>query len=146
MNICLLFLTDTPIDQPTKAFYRFVKESTSPEETQYLGGRGNPTVRTGMIRSLFRPSDDATIFPFFIPGNAMMSVELHHLSELLNATNGNQTLSSAASTLSDEIRQAIFEYGVVDHRQYGKVLACTYLLSRYKNYIIFFCQADLKMT
>ncbi|KAG2181980.1 hypothetical protein INT43_006906 [Umbelopsis isabellina] len=110
-------------DRPTKAFYKFVKESTSPEETQYLDGRGNPTARTGMVRSLFRPSDDATIFPFFIPGNAMMSVELHHLSELLNATNGNQTLSSIASTLSDEIRQAIYDYGVIDHNQYGKVLA-----------------------
>jgi meiotically up-regulated gene 157 (Mug157) protein len=111
-------------DKPTKVFYKFVQSSTRPTETQFLDGRGNPTIRTGLVRSLFRPSDDATIFPFFIPGNAMLSVELHHLSQMLNATNGNLTVSATAAMLSDEIRQAIYDYAVVQHQQHGKVLAC----------------------
>ncbi|GAB5587448.1 hypothetical protein Unana1_02348 [Umbelopsis nana] len=111
------------IDKPTKAFYKFVQSSTRPTETQFLDGRGNPTVRTGLVRSLFRPSDDATIFPFFIPGNAMLSVELHHLSQMLNATNGNLTISAKAAALSDEIRQAIYDHAVVQHKDHGKIFA-----------------------
>ncbi|KAI9289455.1 DUF1237 domain-containing protein [Umbelopsis sp. AD052] len=110
-------------DKPTKEFYKFVKSSTRPTETQFLDGRGNPTVRTGLVRSLFRPSDDATIFPFFIPGNAMLSVELHHLSEMLNATNSDFNVSATAAMLSDEIRQAIYDHAIISHPQYGKVFA-----------------------
>ncbi|KAH8547456.1 hypothetical protein BGW37DRAFT_432608 [Umbelopsis sp. PMI_123] len=110
-------------DKPTKAFYKFVQSSTRPTETQFLDGRGNPTVRTGMVRSLFRPSDDATIFPFFIPGNAMLSVELHQLSQMLNATNSDFNVSSTAAILSDEIRQAIYDHAVISHPQYGKIFA-----------------------
>jgi meiotically up-regulated gene 157 (Mug157) protein len=113
-------------DKPTKAFYKFVQSSTRPTETQFLDGRGNPTVRTGMVRSLFRPSDDATIFPFFIPGNAMLSVELHQLSQMLNATNSDFNVSSTAAILSDEIRQAIYDHAVISHPQYGKIFACRY--------------------
>jgi meiotically up-regulated gene 157 (Mug157) protein len=54
----------------------------------------------------------------------MLSVELHHLSQMLNATNGNLTVSATAAMLSDEIRQAIYDYAVVQHQQHGKVLAC----------------------
>jgi uncharacterized protein len=46
-------------------------------------GRGPATKLTGLSRSLFRPSDDATTFQYNIPGNAMMCSELHHLSSML---------------------------------------------------------------
>lgn len=88
-----------------------------------------------MVKSLFRPSDDATVFPFFIPGNAMLSVELNHLSQLLSnasaapAGRGNSKLHQLAadsSRLSKEIRDAIYKYGIVDHPTHGRVFACKF--------------------
>lgn len=37
-----------------------------------------------MIRSGFRPSDDACTFPFNIPGNAMLKVYLEKLVSILS--------------------------------------------------------------
>lgn len=87
-----------------------------------------------MVKSLFRPSDDATVFPFFIPGNAMLSVELDHVSQLLSKSAAAtvqksskiQVLASETSRLSKEIKDAIYKYGLIDHPTYGKIFACEY--------------------
>jgi meiotically up-regulated gene 157 (Mug157) protein len=50
-------------------------------------GRGPSTKLTGLSRSLFRPSDDATTFQYNIPGNAMMCSELNHLHSMLSTVN-----------------------------------------------------------
>jgi meiotically up-regulated gene 157 (Mug157) protein len=108
--------------------YTFSQKADRPTETQFLNGRGQPVKYTGMVKSLFRPSDDATVFPFFIPGNAMLSVELGHLSELLTRSNiggaRTQRLASEASRISSEIRNGIYKYAIVDHPKHGKVFAC----------------------
>ncbi|KAI8888603.1 glycoside hydrolase family 125 protein [Backusella circina FSU 941] len=108
--------------------YRFFQEADRPTETQFLNGRGQPVKYTGMVKSLFRPSDDATVFPFFVPGNAMLSVELGHLSELLTKSNNGgsartQRLASEASRIASEIRNGIYKYAIVDHPQHGKIFA-----------------------
>lgn len=88
--------------------------------------------RTGMVKSLFRPSDDATVYPFFIPGNAMISVELGHVSQLLEKTAERsskqkqrmQVMANETQALSKEIRDAIFTYGITTVPGYDKVFAC----------------------
>lgn len=50
--------------------YRFRRLDRSASETKSEDGLGEPVKYTGMVKSAFRPSDDATILPFFIPGNA----------------------------------------------------------------------------
>lgn len=51
--------------------YRFQRGALrSASETKSEKGFGEPAKYTGMIKSAFRPSDDATILPFFVPGNA----------------------------------------------------------------------------
>lgn len=50
--------------------YRFRRQTRSASETKSEDGFGEPVKYTGMVKSAFRPSDDATILPFFIPGNA----------------------------------------------------------------------------
>lgn len=109
--------------------YKFFQNADRPTETQFLGGRGQPVKHTGMVKSLFRPSDDATVFPFFIPGNAMLSVELGHMSQLLSNSSARndariQRLSADSARLSKEIRDAIYKYGLIHHPTYGKVFAC----------------------
>ena len=51
-----------------------------------------------MIRSAFRPSDDATTFPFLVPANAMAVVELRHTAALLRTL---ATLSGGGSSDGD---------------------------------------------
>src|SRR6218665_131669 len=50
-----------------KGPYRFQRNTTQPYDTLTLGGYGNPVNPVGLICSSFRPSDDATIYPFLIP-------------------------------------------------------------------------------
>lgn len=109
--------------------YRFFQNADRPTETQFLNGRGQPVKHTGMVKSLFRPSDDATVFPFFIPGNAMLSVELSHMAKLLSSSSARndsriQKLSADSARISKEIRDAIYKYGLINHPTYGKVFAC----------------------
>ena len=49
--------------------YKFQRVTSTPSDTVPLGGYGNPIRPVGMIVSIFRPSDDATIFPFLVPSN-----------------------------------------------------------------------------
>ncbi|CAO3611238.1 unnamed protein product [Cunninghamella blakesleeana] len=99
----------------------FFQNADRPTETQFLNGRGQPIKETGMIRTLFRPSDDACVYPFFVPGNAMMSVELDHMSQLVQFK--NNSLANRAKKISNEIRDAIYKYAIVDLPDYGKVFA-----------------------
>lgn len=104
--------------------YLFSQQADRPTETQFLNGRGQAVKHTGMVKSLFRPSDDATVFPFFIPGNAMLSVELGHLSLLLERSSGGKKMASEAAAISKEIKDGIYKYGLTNHPTYGKIFAC----------------------
>lgn len=117
--------------EPLPTDYKFLQTTDRPTETQFLLGRGQPVKYTGMVKSLFRPSDDATLYPFFIPGNAMLSVELGHLAQLLNSSSSRsnskiQGFTSESLRLSKQIRDAIYKYGIVDHPAHGKVFACKF--------------------
>lgn len=50
--------------------YRFQRLARTSTETRSETGLGEPGARIGMVKSAFRPSDDATMLPFFVPGNA----------------------------------------------------------------------------
>ncbi|KAL2200638.1 Six-hairpin glycosidase-like protein [Corynascus similis CBS 632.67] len=106
-------------------FYTFQRNTNTGTETLNLKGIGNPLNNgTGLIRSAFRPSDDATIFGFFIPANAQMAVELKRTAAILRGSSSSDT--ALAQTLEDwgkRIEDGIWEHGVVGHRKYGDVFA-----------------------
>lgn len=104
-------------------FYKFTRLTSTSTETLQLNGMGSPAKRTGMSRSFFRPSDDACTFSFLIPSNAMMSVELFHLSGMVTALKLDDSFATEVLELSAEIRSAIYQYGVVDHPKFGKIFA-----------------------
>lgn len=105
------------------AQYTFQRDTMSGTETLCLGGRGNPIKGgTGLIRSAFRPSDDACIFQFFIPGNAYMAVELERIAHYFEIAHLNGP-STTARSIAEGIRKGINDYGVVEHKKYGKVFA-----------------------
>lgn len=98
-------------------------------ETLALGGAGYPVnANTSLIRSAFRPSDDSTVLQFFIPGNAMLSVELDHLSGLLKTAEekgakGAGAWGKLSTKLATTIRNGIYEHGTFEHPVFGKVFA-----------------------
>ncbi|KAH7241169.1 uncharacterized protein BKA55DRAFT_542459 [Fusarium redolens] len=103
--------------------YTFSRRTDIGTETLNLKGVGNPlNWGTGLVRSAFRPSDDATILGFFIPANAQMSVELKRASKILAAA-GKTTLAQKLETWSAKLREGIMEHGVVKHKKYGDVFA-----------------------
>ena len=117
------------IGYPMDSYYRFSQSTDRPTESQFLNGIGQAVKRTGLVKSLFRPSDDATVYPFFIPGNAFMSVGLARVAQLVQQNNAanNQRLTNMAKemdNLSKEIRDAIYKYAITEVPDYGKVFAC----------------------
>lgn len=108
--------------------YTFRRNTWTGTETLSLDGLGNPLASgTGLIRSAFRPSDDATIFGFFIPGNAMMAVELNRTSTLLQAVSGTDPhiheLAQSLLQRSAQIEKAIYAHAVITHPTFGPVFA-----------------------
>ncbi|KAL8669663.1 MAG: hypothetical protein Q9168_005759 [Polycauliona sp. 1 TL-2023] len=107
----------------TRNQYLFKRRTSAGTETLSLAGAGNPlNGGTGLIRSAFRPSDDATILGFFIPGNALMSVELKRTAAMLKAA-GKSKLAEKLQTRGESIEKGIWEHGVVIHKWYGKIFA-----------------------
>ncbi|KAJ2444871.1 hypothetical protein GGI03_007762 [Coemansia sp. RSA 2337] len=106
----------------TDATVRFVRTANTPTESSFGGGRGNPIRHTGMVRTLFRPSDDSVIFPFLVPANAMLAVELRALADMLDKT-GDTTIASRSRRLAEDITCGIYEFGTAEHPKYGHVFA-----------------------
>ncbi|KAJ8067776.1 hypothetical protein OCU04_003377 [Sclerotinia nivalis] len=119
--------SESSFDSKTGRFqrnaYTFSRRTEQGTETLPLSGVGNPlNYGTGLIRSAFRPSDDTTILGFFIPANAMMSVELKRTAEVLKAAKRSdlaQTLEKRAQSIKD----GIMKHAVVQHKKWGKVFA-----------------------
>lgn len=121
---------------PAGATYQFQREALEPTDT-LLHGVGVPGAETGMARSAFRPSDDATTFPFLVPANAMAVVELRHTARVLRKTAAkNDTTADAAADLAEKLADAIDDgikrYARMTHPRAGDVLA--YEVDGYGNY------------
>ena len=103
--------------------YSFKRKTNIGTETLNLGGIGNPLNNgTGLIRSAFRPSDDATILGFFIPANAMMAVELKRTAEILKSVRKDD-FAKKLQQRAESIEKGIWEHGVIKHKRYGDVFA-----------------------
>lgn len=103
--------------------YRFQRNTNTGTETLNLAGNGNPlNWGTGLVRSAFRPSDDATVFGFFISANAMMAVELKRAAEMLTAA-GKPHVGQTLKNRGEIIEKGVWEHGVVHHKKWGHVFA-----------------------
>lgn len=103
--------------------YTFQRKTDIGTETLNLKGIGNPLNNgTDLIRSAFRPSDDATILGFFIPANAMIAAELKRTGQMLEKA-GNTELSEPVLEWGKRILDGVWEHGVVKHPKFGDVFA-----------------------
>jgi len=106
-----------------KGPYRFQRQTPHPTDTLPMGGYGFPVNPVGLIVSSFRPSDDATIFPFLIPSNFFAVVSLKQAAEMVVALHNDNALSTELLALAKEVEAAIQQHGVVTHPKYGKIYA-----------------------
>lgn len=105
--------------------YSFQRRTDTGTETLNLNGQGNPLNNgTGLVRSAFRPSDDATILGYLIPANAMISVELKRCAAMVEkAGKAHGELATTLRKWGQTIEDGVWEHGVVHHKTYGKVFA-----------------------
>jgi meiotically up-regulated gene 157 (Mug157) protein len=103
--------------------YSFQRESATPNDTLALGGFGNPARPVGMIFSMFRPSDDACIYPLFVPANLFAVVSLRQLAELAARVLNDVKLAQEATALAAEVERALDRYGKAQHPTMGSIWA-----------------------
>jgi meiotically up-regulated gene 157 (Mug157) protein len=103
--------------------YSFQRSAFTPTDTVPLNGFGNPTRPTGLIHSIFRPSDDATIFPLFIPANLFAIATLHQIAEIASTVYNNPALAADCSSLATTVQSAVATHGIVQHPTFGRIYA-----------------------
>lgn len=91
--------------------YHFQRRSEVPSETLALAGYGNPARSVGMIYSMFRPSDDACIYPLSVPSNLFAATSLRQLARMVGDISHDATLANQCQTLASEVAQATHQYG-----------------------------------
>jgi meiotically up-regulated gene 157 (Mug157) protein len=103
--------------------YSFQRMSMIPSDTLPLDGFGNPARPVGMIYSMFRPSDDACIYPLFVPANLYAVRSLGQLREIATQVLGDTKLAAACGDLAAQVQAALEQYGRCRHPQYGEIWA-----------------------
>ncbi len=112
--------------------YHFLRRTEVESDTLPGRGYGRPVKPVGLICSMFRPSDDATVFPFLVPSNFFAVVSLRQAAELLTQIHHDQESAAQCRALADEVEKALREYAVVIHQKYGRILP--YEIDGYGNY------------
>jgi meiotically up-regulated gene 157 (Mug157) protein len=72
---------------------------------------------------MFRPSDDATIYPFLIPSNLFAISSLQQLAQMTQKIHSDSSFAQKCSELADDIEEAIKKYAIIEHLNYGKIYA-----------------------
>lgn len=106
-----------------KGPYKFQRNTTQPYDTLTLGGFGNPVKPVGLICSSFRPSDDATIYPFLIPSNFFAVTSLRQASEMITSIHKDIALARECAELANEVSAALKKYATANHPVHGKIYA-----------------------
>lgn len=113
--------------------YSFVRQTAFMLDAPPFYGKGNPLRPVGMIASMFRPSDDSTIFPFLVPSNLFAVQELRHLAIIYSTVFTDKRFAQKCTALAEEVESAIKKYAVVNHSEFGKIYA--YEVDGYGNYV-----------
>lgn len=103
--------------------YRFQRNTSWSPDSVPGNGYGNPIRPDGLIASLFRPSDDATIFPFLVPSNMYAVVALRQLAAMLASIVKDREAANECSALAREVELALAAHAVAEHPRRGRVWA-----------------------
>ena len=106
-----------------KGPYTFQRRTAWATDGVPMAGYGYPAKPNGLICSMFRPSDDATIYPYLIPSNFFAVISLTHIAELLKAIGGPQEEIKKATGLSKQVHDALNVHATVNNGSFGKMYA-----------------------
>ncbi|WP_353230470.1 glycoside hydrolase family 125 protein [Novosphingobium sp.] len=95
------------------SLYRFQRNTSNPADTLMLNGQGAPTQKIGLIHSMFRPSDDACVYPFLIPANLFAVQALRWLAQIAGMVLHDAALANDALALAAEVEAALARAGRV---------------------------------
>lgn len=110
-------------DHEQNSDYRFVRHTELPSETLSRDGLGPATAVTGMTWAGFRPSDDACVYSYNVPGNHFAKLALEHIGEIAAVVYQDAELAAEALALGADIAAGIARHGVVNHPDFGDIYA-----------------------
>lgn len=93
--------------------YIFNRSNGPSTDTLSHGGKGAPIGYTGMVWSGFRPSDDACLYGYHIPGNCYIVCVLDELLTLSKTQPAPVELLKRISRLRSEVESGIENFGIV---------------------------------
>jgi uncharacterized protein len=103
--------------------YKFERRTSWATDGVPLGGYGYPAKPVGLIFSMFRPSDDATIFPFLVPSNFFAVTSMNQAAEMLRSIYKDDALAQQCAALAAEVSKALQQYAIITHATFGKIYA-----------------------
>ncbi len=107
----------------SKGPYSFQRRTAWATDGVPMAGYGYPANPNGLICSMFRPSDDATIYPYLIPSNFFAVVSLKQMAELLKTKGGRQDEIKEAMDLSKQVDDALKAHATVNNGAFAKIYA-----------------------
>ena len=103
--------------------YRFVRVSGRMIDAPVFAGTGRPVNPVGLIASAFRPSDDATVFPFLVPSNIFAKLSLQQLAMIYGDVLQQPEQAQECETFARELEQAIQAHCIAEHEGFGQIYA-----------------------
>lgn len=114
--------------------YSFTRRTTKLHDTVSNKGYGHPVNPVGLIASVFRPSDDSTIYLFLVPSNFFAVTSLRKAAEILTTVNDKPEMAERCIDLADEVEAALKKYAVYNHPEFGKMYA--FEVDGFGNYLL----------
>ncbi|CAM1501980.1 Fc.00g039640.m01.CDS01 [Cosmosporella sp. VM-42] len=111
--------TDGAVLQPP---YTWLRDTDIASETMNNHGHGNPVKgNIGLVRSFFRPSDDACIYQYFIPANMMLARYLMACAKIMRKF--EESLADEMEDMAAGIEIGINEHAIIQHPKFGEMYA-----------------------
>lgn len=103
--------------------YKFGRTTSWSTDTVPGNGFGNMTKPNGLIHSVFRPSDDATLYPFLIPSNLFAVVSFRQMGEISEQVYKDLAFAKECRDFANEVEMAIKKHAIIKHPEFGKIYA-----------------------
>lgn len=103
--------------------YYFTRMTTWTIDAPPFSGKGHMIKPVGLIASMFRPSDDSTVFPFLIPSNLFAVQALRELEHIYRTVRKDELFAQECGQFAQEVESAVREYAMVNHLNFGEIYA-----------------------